>query len=239
MAVFGLVWGATEPLDISPDDVRLGVPLGDGIFGNLVLPVVGDVRSGVQYGSNGTEYTGTLVVTGGGGGSIAPSFDLQSANNGRNNLLQFQQPAPKYANDGSGFWTNVLASNKALGVNSLLPQNTLIQADNATKARLLRAQIAWMPTKARWKKANLVVSLLDSQFSMSLEEGGEMQPGRITVMVEKLQLQTTFPENGDVFKIQAAGKWHEFEIVEMVGQNDDNDPGLTLFLEKAQNDIGE
>lgn len=34
----------------------------------LVVPVVGDVKSGVQYGVNGNQLTGTYV--GGGGGNI-------------------------------------------------------------------------------------------------------------------------------------------------------------------------
>lgn len=61
MAVFGLVWGATSASSLSPNDVRFGVDMGGGLTGNLVLPVVGDVRSGVTYGAHGTQYTGTLV----------------------------------------------------------------------------------------------------------------------------------------------------------------------------------
>lgn len=60
MAVFGLVYGATSAATISPNDVRYGVDMGGGLFGNLVLPVISDVRYGVQYGSLGTEFTGTL-----------------------------------------------------------------------------------------------------------------------------------------------------------------------------------
>lgn len=48
----------------SEDDVRLGVTF-DVYTGNLELPVEADVLTGVQYGTNGTELTGT--ATGGGG----------------------------------------------------------------------------------------------------------------------------------------------------------------------------
>ena len=43
------------------NDVRLGVAVG-GSTGNLVIPGVGDVRLGINYGTLGIEYTGTLVV---------------------------------------------------------------------------------------------------------------------------------------------------------------------------------
>jgi hypothetical protein len=36
-------------------------------IGTLALPTVGQVESGVGYGASGTEFTGTLVVGGGGG----------------------------------------------------------------------------------------------------------------------------------------------------------------------------
>jgi hypothetical protein len=42
----------------SADDVRLNTPIGQ-TNGNLVLPVTNDVVLGVEYGANGTEYTGT------------------------------------------------------------------------------------------------------------------------------------------------------------------------------------
>ena len=41
----------------------------DGMSSRLLLavPVVADVKSGVQYGQQGTELTGTYVASGGGG----------------------------------------------------------------------------------------------------------------------------------------------------------------------------
>jgi len=42
-------------------------------FPNRVSPAVGDVRSAIQYGLNGTELTGTLVDGGGSGGSGSKS----------------------------------------------------------------------------------------------------------------------------------------------------------------------
>lgn len=50
----------------SEDDVRDGVTF-DTYTGNLVLPDEADVESGVGYGTDGTEYTGTLVGGEGGG----------------------------------------------------------------------------------------------------------------------------------------------------------------------------
>ena len=50
--------GGTIP---SANDVRLGAAVGAST-GNLVVPGVADVRQGVNYGTLGLEYTGTLVV---------------------------------------------------------------------------------------------------------------------------------------------------------------------------------
>lgn len=47
-------------------DVQTGVVYGGGT-GTLDLPAEADVRSGTGYGEDGTEFTGTLSVTGGGG----------------------------------------------------------------------------------------------------------------------------------------------------------------------------
>lgn len=45
----------------SEDDVQNGVSFGSGLYeGNLVLPEELQVRDGIQYGANGTEYTGTF-----------------------------------------------------------------------------------------------------------------------------------------------------------------------------------
>lgn len=157
----------------------------------------------------------------------------------RNNPIAAQQPPPAYANDPTGFWAANLADSRTGGIASILPVGTLTQADNAVKGRLLSAQIGWTPSPARWKNSNITVSISDAQFMLTLESGGDTQPGRITVLVEKLQFQTGFPTYSDLIKIQAAGQWHEFEIVEIVGQHDDNDPSLTLFLEKVQNELGD
>lgn len=43
----------------SEDDVRFGTAVGAGT-GNLVLPAVDDVLLGVTFGTNGTQFTGTL-----------------------------------------------------------------------------------------------------------------------------------------------------------------------------------
>lgn len=50
----------------SEDEVLSGIVFGSSnqFTGNVTLPVVGDVRSGTQYGSNGTQYTGTLSASG-------------------------------------------------------------------------------------------------------------------------------------------------------------------------------
>jgi hypothetical protein len=49
-------------------NVRLSVVYGESneFTGTLALPTVGQVESGVGYGASGTEFTGTLVVGGGG-----------------------------------------------------------------------------------------------------------------------------------------------------------------------------
>lgn len=160
----------------------------------------------------------------------------------RNNPLAAQKPAPVFANDPSGFFAGVLMENTTAGLSSLLPAGTLIQSDVAAKGRLLNAQINWTPAKARWKGCNLTVSLSDAQFQLVLEGGGDTQQGRLTIIVEKLQFGgfgKGLPTYDNSFEIQAGGVWHEFTVVEMVGQHDDNEPGLTLFLEKEQNDTGQ
>ncbi len=43
-------------------DVRVGVDRGDGEIGTLTLPTASDVREGIDYGGDGTELEGTLVV---------------------------------------------------------------------------------------------------------------------------------------------------------------------------------
>lgn len=49
---------------VAPDpfDVRLGVDNGNGDPGTLTSPAQGDVEVGVQYGGDGTQYTGTVVL---------------------------------------------------------------------------------------------------------------------------------------------------------------------------------
>lgn len=157
----------------------------------------------------------------------------------RNKPLQAQQPAPTFANDATGFWNGVLEANKASGLASMLPSGTLIQADTAVKGRLLANQIAWVPVSCRWKGSIIQASLSDAQFFLALESGGDTQQGRITIVVNKFSFSTGFPGYNDTFEIQANGAWHQFVVAEMIGQNDDNEPALTLFLEKDQDDNGE
>lgn len=157
----------------------------------------------------------------------------------RNKPLDAQQPAPAFANDPTGFFAAALALGRTCGLASLLPGGTVIQSDVAAKGRLLAGQIEWTPAVARWNGCNLKVSLSDSQFLLVLEQGGDTQQGRITILVEKLQFGAKgFPGYGNTFEIKAAGRWHQFTIAEMIGQHDDNDPGLTLFLEKDQDERG-
>lgn len=159
---------------------------------------------------------------------------------GRNNPLAAQTPPSLFANDPGGFFTDALIADRTTGLASLLPGGTVIQQDVAAKGRILAGQIGWTPAHARWNKCDLTISLSDAQFMLALEEGGDMQQGRVTVVVEKQQFGARgLPQYGQVFAIQAAGRWHQFTIAEMVGQHDDNEPGLTLFLEKEQNELGE
>lgn len=156
-----------------------------------------------------------------------------------NKPLQAQQPAPPFANDSGGYWNGVLEANRTSGLASVLPSNTLIRSDTAIKGRLLQNQIGWVPVSCRWKGFIIQASLSDAQFFLALETGGDTQQGRITVVVNKFSLGVGFPSYNETFEIQAAGKWHQFVIVEMIGQNDDNEPALTLYLEKDQDDHGE
>ena len=155
-----------------------------------------------------------------------------------NKPLAQQKPIPAYANDTTGYWSAIARQDVTSGLRSLVPSGTLFQADNAVKSRLLSAQIEWVPVQARFKNANITASLSDAQFFLALESGGDTQQGRLTVMVNKLQFNTGFPSYSDTFQIQAGGKWHSFTVAELIGQFDDNDPSLTLYLEIDQNDSG-
>ncbi len=159
----------------------------------------------------------------------------------RNKPFAAQQPAPLYANDPGGFFAAAMAQDRVSGLASLLPSATLVQADIAVRARLLEGQIGWTPTAATWKGCNLSVSLSDAQFRLVLEEGGDTQPGRLTIVVSKAQFGgfgKGQPAYNDTFSIQAGGVWHAFVVAEMVGQHDDNEPALTLFLDKDQDELG-
>jgi len=52
---------------IALGDIQQGVNRGDGGVGTFAVPAVADVESGVSYGADGTEFTGTLDVAGGSG----------------------------------------------------------------------------------------------------------------------------------------------------------------------------
>lgn len=160
----------------------------------------------------------------------------------RNKPLAAQQPAPAYGNDPEGFWQGILNESRVAGISSLLPGHTVIQSDVAVKSRLLRAQIGWMPCAARWEGCNIQVSLSDAQFALMLEAGGDTQQGQITVLLEKLQFGgfgKGLPAYGDTIDIQSGGVWHAFTISQILGQHDDNEPGLTVLLDKDQNAIGD
>ena len=158
----------------------------------------------------------------------------------RNKPLQAQQPAPLFANDQLGFWEGTVIANRSEGISSLLPPTTLQQSDTAIKGRLLAAQIGWTPTLVRWEGASFKCSISDAQFFLSVEEGGDTQQGKITLLLNKLELQVgKWPTYQQMVEVLAGGKWHSFVIADVSGQHDDNDPGLTLYLEKDQDDIGE
>lgn len=61
---FGLIIEGSSGDFPSPYDVRFGVDNGEGDLGTLTSPSASDVRSGVQYGGAGTQYTGTLYIPG-------------------------------------------------------------------------------------------------------------------------------------------------------------------------------
>lgn len=67
-ASFGLFVDATPADFPSTYDVRFGVDNGEGDLGTLTSPTPANVRSGVQYGGDGNQYTGTLYVPSASGG---------------------------------------------------------------------------------------------------------------------------------------------------------------------------
>ena len=59
----GAAGGGVYPIE---DNVRSLVeygPAGDDYSGDLILPDVGDVREGVGYGADGVEFVGILVIS--------------------------------------------------------------------------------------------------------------------------------------------------------------------------------
>ncbi len=73
---FGLIvsGGGSFP---SVYDVRSGVDNGNGELGTLTSPIPANVRSGIQYGGDGTQYTGTLYVPSSSGGNTWPEEMLE------------------------------------------------------------------------------------------------------------------------------------------------------------------
>jgi len=57
-----IVWHLELLDELVEGDVRDGVAYGEDSEGNLELPAVGDVESGVGFGSNGVEFTGDFEV---------------------------------------------------------------------------------------------------------------------------------------------------------------------------------
>jgi len=57
-----IVWHLELLDELAEGDVRNGVAYGEDSEGNLELPAVGDVESGVGFGSNGVEFTGDFEV---------------------------------------------------------------------------------------------------------------------------------------------------------------------------------
>jgi hypothetical protein len=56
-----------SPTIPNSSNVRLGIAFGYQQTGNLAIPAAGDVKTGITYGANGTEFTGTFA-----GVSITP-----------------------------------------------------------------------------------------------------------------------------------------------------------------------
>lgn len=76
----GLFVGSSISCDFPAiGDVRYGTVFGDGaLTGNLILPGRGNVRKGVKYGTLGTQFTGTFLCPGAGGGSGGSGDSLYS-----------------------------------------------------------------------------------------------------------------------------------------------------------------
>lgn len=150
----------------------------------------------------------------------------------RNNPINSQdRPAP-FANDPTGYWGKVLKANKERGLHRILPKGTLIQSDVMAKARLLQAQIGWSPVFIMWENLQLVASISDGQFSLLLESGGTTNQGTITLTVNKLEFDTNYPAQQDSIMLKAGGQWLAFVVTDVDGYNDDNNPALTLTLQR-------
>lgn len=150
----------------------------------------------------------------------------------RNNPTDAQQPAPAFANDPTGFWGGILKANEAHGLQRVLPDNTMIQSDVMAKARLLQGQLNWSPVLIAWEGLEFVASIADNQLSLLLQSGGTTNQGTITLTINKLLFETNFPSQQDRLQLKAGGQWLTFAVIDVDGENDDNNPALTITCEK-------
>jgi len=117
-----IVWHLELLDELAEGDVRDGVAYGEGSEGNLELPAVGDVEAGVDFGSNGVEFTGTFGVPpeadvrdgegyGAGGAEFEGDLDLPAIGDVEKGVQfdsltktgTFKKPAESDVRDGSQY----------------------------------------------------------------------------------------------------------------------------------------
>ena len=117
-----IVWHLELLDELAEGDVRDGIAYGEDSEGNLELPAVGDVESGVGYGSNGVEFTGDFEVPpeadvrdgegyGAGGAEFEGDLDLPAIGDVEKGVQfdsltktgTFKSPAEADVRDGEGY----------------------------------------------------------------------------------------------------------------------------------------
>jgi len=117
-----IVWHLELLDELAEGDVRDGVAYGEDSEGNLELPAVGDVESGVGFGSNGVEFTGDFEVPpeadvrdgegyGAGGAEFEGDLDLPAIGDVEKGVQfdsltktgTFKKPTESDVRDGEGY----------------------------------------------------------------------------------------------------------------------------------------
>lgn len=170
---FGHASGGGPSCDYpSTSNVRTGINYANGsMTGVLSLPTQGNVRIGVGYGANGTEFTGTYNPSSGGGGPI-PDGTTRFAHSPANVLRYILIQAAKATNPNDNnpwpcYWS--IEPNEPDNCLTVYDTNSIEQGRAHVSGQVLEhygAQIRLRSLEARegFNKLNDIMIFLDEEF---------------------------------------------------------------------------